>query len=253
MSPFVKTDSIVRKIWGRSDTVLFIFAGAAAEFALNKSVDWLYFTGRLPADPINRLFSTVTYAHRIIFSMGGESAHAIDQIAAIHKGVENARGFAIPPYAYRDVLYMLIYYSEAAYGVLERKLTDAEREELFDVFLRVGKRMNLQDLPSSYLAWANDREQHLKNDLANSSFTSDLYKQYRTHLGGWRFNILVEVQKLIAPARVRELLNFKGPSRVRILVMIYRACRMIGLGWFFMAMLLPAGYRKQVKALEIGA
>lgn len=53
---FVAENSIVRQIWGRSDTVLFIFAGAAAEFALNKSVDWLYFTGRLPADPIGRLF-----------------------------------------------------------------------------------------------------------------------------------------------------------------------------------------------------
>ena len=51
MEPFVAQNSIVRRIWGTSDTVLFIFAGAAAEFALNKAVDWLYFTGRLPADP----------------------------------------------------------------------------------------------------------------------------------------------------------------------------------------------------------
>jgi hypothetical protein len=31
----------VRKIWGSADTTLFIFAGSAAEFALNKAVDWL--------------------------------------------------------------------------------------------------------------------------------------------------------------------------------------------------------------------
>src|SRR6187399_1992037 len=115
MSAFVALGSIVRKIWGRSDTVLFIFAGAAAEFALNKSVDWLYFTGRLPADPINRLFSTVTYAHRIIFSELNESNRAIDQITAVHKGVETARGQTIPDWAYRDVLYMLIYYSRSAF------------------------------------------------------------------------------------------------------------------------------------------
>ena len=47
---------VVRQIWVKSDTVLFIFAGAAAEFALNKAVDWLYFTGRLPTDPFGRLF-----------------------------------------------------------------------------------------------------------------------------------------------------------------------------------------------------
>ena len=39
MEPFVKENSIVREIWGKSDTVLFIFAGASAEFALNKAVD----------------------------------------------------------------------------------------------------------------------------------------------------------------------------------------------------------------------
>jgi len=65
---YVKADSIVRRIWGKSDTILLIFAGAAAEFALNKAVDWLYFTGRLPSDPLGRLFSTVAYAREIIFS-----------------------------------------------------------------------------------------------------------------------------------------------------------------------------------------
>ena len=63
---FVQQDSIVRKIWGNADTVMFIFAGAAAEFALNKAVDWLYFTGKLPKDPLGRLFSTVNYAKVIV-------------------------------------------------------------------------------------------------------------------------------------------------------------------------------------------
>ena len=251
MSPFVATDSIVRKIWGRSDTVLFIFAGAAAEFALNKSVDWLYFTGRLPSDPINRLFSTVTYAHRIIFSLGAESVQAIDQISAIHKGVENKRGSTIPAYAYRDVLYMLIYYSERAYEILERKLTESEKEELFDVFRRVGQRMLLQELPGSYADWTRDRQRHMEQDLVNSSFTADLYKQYRLHLGGWRYAILVEVQKIIAPPRVRSLLHFKSIHWVRPLITLYRFSRMAGMGWLFMSMLLPANYRKQVKELEI--
>ena len=64
----MKEDSVVRRIWGKGDTILFIFAGAAAEFALNKAVDWLYFTGRLPADPLARLFSTVSYARIIVFA-----------------------------------------------------------------------------------------------------------------------------------------------------------------------------------------
>ena len=45
MRYFVEPNSIVRRIWGKGDTILFIFAGASAEFALNKAVDWLYYTG----------------------------------------------------------------------------------------------------------------------------------------------------------------------------------------------------------------
>src|SRR5690606_7692830 len=110
MTYFVKEDSIVREIWGDGDTILFIFAGASAEFALNKAVDWLYFTGKLPKDPLGRLFSTVEYARRIVFSDYPSALKAIDQITAIHQGVEKKRGARIPDWAYRDVLFMLIDY-----------------------------------------------------------------------------------------------------------------------------------------------
>ena len=105
---FVDKDSIVRQIWGKADTVLFIFAGAAAEFALNKAVDWLYFTGRLPVDPLGRLFSTVSYSSRIIFSDEDSAMKAIDQSTAIHAGVEKIRGAQIPDRAFREVLFVLI-------------------------------------------------------------------------------------------------------------------------------------------------
>src|SRR5882757_1052005 len=130
-SLFVSEDSIVRKIWGKADTVLFIFAGAAAEFALNKAVDWLYYTGRLPADPLGRLFSTVAYSQQIIFSEKESALRAIDQITAIHKGVEKNRGAQIPDWAYRDVLFLLIDYSIRSFELLERKLTVTEKGEIF--------------------------------------------------------------------------------------------------------------------------
>jgi hypothetical protein len=34
---------------------------------LNKAVDWLYFTGRLPSDPLGRLFSTVAMPGALFF------------------------------------------------------------------------------------------------------------------------------------------------------------------------------------------
>jgi len=41
MCNFVSRGSIVRSIWGSSDLILLIFAGSAAEFALNRAVDAL--------------------------------------------------------------------------------------------------------------------------------------------------------------------------------------------------------------------
>src|SRR5690349_8051766 len=138
MEYFVDEHSVVRKIWGKSDTILFIFAGASAEFALNKAVDWLYFTGRLPADPLGRLFSTVSYAQTIVFADRQTALHAIDAMTKIHAHVEAARAACIPDWAYRDVLFMLIDYSIRSFEVLERPLTGAEKTEVFKVFHRLG-------------------------------------------------------------------------------------------------------------------
>lgn len=212
MEYFVAPGSVVRAIWGKADTVLFIFAGAAAEFALNKAVDWLYFTGQLPADPLARLFSTVEYARKIVFSEQAAAERAIDTIAAIHEGVEARRGKAIPAWAYRDVLFLLIDYSIRAFEVLERPLTTAEKEEIFDTFTRVGQRMGIPGLPASYAAWLPVREQHLAADLEYSRFTADLYRQYHKHLGGFRYWLLRHAQRLVVPAHVRQLLRLGGFS-----------------------------------------
>jgi len=123
MQSFVHPQSVMRRIWGNSDTILFIFAGAAAEFALNKAVDWLYFTGKLPKDPLGRLFSTVQYARWIIFSPHDKATQAIQQMRHIHAAVEKSRGDTIPDWAYRDVLYMLIHYSIAAFERAARTTT----------------------------------------------------------------------------------------------------------------------------------
>ena len=250
MRDFVIKDSIVRKIWGNADTILFIFAGASAEFALNKAVDWLYFTGRLPADPIGRLFSTVGYARKIVFSGHDEALKAIDQITAIHKNVESSRGAGIPDWAYRDVLYMLIDYSIRAFEALERKLTDDEKTEVFTVFNDVGLRMGLQALPENYLAWQCDRKKHMESDLAYSNLTSDLYKQYRKHLGAPRYEILKQVQSLICPQYVTQQLPFKGISIFPPVLAIYKLFKLCRLERIVKAIVLPEQYQEQILALN---
>ncbi|MFA6083680.1 oxygenase MpaB family protein [Mucilaginibacter sp.] len=250
MKYFVDEHSIVRKIWGKADTVLFIFAGAAAEFALNKAVDWLYFTGKLPADPLGRLFSTVTYAHKILFSTYDDANAAIDQITAIHKQVETARGSQIPDWAYRDVLFMLIDYSIRSYELLERKLTTVEKSEIFNVFYNVGARMGLKDLPIGYQAWVTMRSEHLQQNMEYSGLTRNLFKQYRKHLGSPRYWLLKKVQALVVPARVKQLLRLKDGNILRPILFIYKLTGVINLQHILRDTLLPQKYKAQIQALD---
>lgn len=251
MDFFVNRESVVRKIWGKGDTVLFIFAGASAEFALNKAVDWLYYTGRLPADPLGRLFSTLKYAQEIVFSDDETALKAIDKIASIHASVENSRDSKIPDWAYRDVLFMLIHYSLAAFELLERKMTDPEKEELFDVFNRVGARMGLNGLPKNYEEWVVMRNEHLENDLLKSDFTVDLFKQYKKHLGWFRYRLLIESQKKVVPAHARRLLNMNNFSWLTPVLIFYKLSRKIKLDWFLKSLVLPSAYKKQIREMDM--
>jgi hypothetical protein len=251
MQLFVENNSVVRKIWGKSDTILFIFAGAAAEFALNKAVDWLYFTGRLPADPLGRLFSTVRYARRIVFAPMDEANKAIDTMRQIHTAVEQNRGATIPDWAYRDVLFMLIHYSIAAYELLEKELTEEEKEEIHNVFYRVGARMGLKELPRTYIEWLPVRESHLIDDLQKSDYTIDLFKQYKKHLGAMRFKVLIEGQKLVVPDRVKMLLDFSDFSFLTPIVPVYKVSRLMKIDWLLKNILLPSDYKDQINELDV--
>ncbi|HMU45926.1 MAG TPA: oxygenase MpaB family protein [Chitinophagaceae bacterium] len=248
---FVSKESVVRKIWGKGDIVMFIFAGASAEFALNKAVDWLYFTGRLPSDPLSRLFSTLKYAQEIVFSENETALKAIDKIAAIHTSVENSRGSKIPDWAYRDVLFMLIHYSLAAYELLERKMTDKEKEDLFDVFNRMGLRMGLEGLPGNYNDWLIMRKEHMENDLVKSDFTIDLFKQYRKHLGWLRYRLLIETQKKVVPVYARKLLKMNSFSWLTPVLIFYKLSRKVKLDWFLKSLVLPSAYKKQIREMDI--
>jgi uncharacterized protein (DUF2236 family) len=250
MDYFVAPHSVVRRIWGKADTVLFIFAGAAAEFALNKAVDWLYFTGRLPADPLGRLFSTVEYARKIVFAERQGAERAIDSMAAIHAAVEAKRGQAIPDWAYRDVLFMLISYSIGAFEALERPLTAAEKEEITDVFCRVGQRMGIPNLPTSYATWQVAHQAHLAQDLEPSLYTADLYRQYRRHLGGFRYWLLLQAQRLVVPPQVRDLLHLGRWSWLPLALPVYHHTQHLALSRWLRTSLLPADYRDKILALD---
>lgn len=251
MANFVEKTSIVREIWGKSDTILLVFAGASAEFALNKAVDWLYFTGKLPKDPLGRLFSTVHYAKMIVFSEKQEALQAIDQITEIHTSVEKKRGQKIPDWAYKDVLFMLIDYSIRAFELLQRPLSLNEKQEVLHIFGNVGRLMGLTSLPLTYSEFEDMRQEHLQQNLCNGGLSKDLYKQYRKHLGFLRYRLLLESQILLIPERVRELLNLRKLSFLRPLVFVYKVFRSFHLDWLVKELLLPSAYKENIKRMNI--
>lgn len=249
MKYFVDEKSIVRHIWKNTDCVLLIFAGSAAEFALNKAVDWLYFTGKIPSQPLERLFSTVEYAQKIVFAENDHALATIDSITKIHQNVEESRGQSIPDWAYRDVLYMLIDYSIRSYELMERKLETHEKEEIFDVFNRLGLRMGLNNLPNNFNEWSIDRNRHLENDLQKGKFTVHLFEQYKLHLGSTRYFILLHIQRLLVPKFVYNQLFKRSFFPTLFILQLYKKGRIIQLDQLIKTLILPEKYKDELSKI----
>jgi uncharacterized protein (DUF2236 family) len=250
MSDFVARNSIARTIWGDSDLILLVFGGAAAEFALNRAVDWLFFTGEIPRDPIGRLLSTATFAAEIVFADEDGAQKTINKINEIHRSVERARGESIPEWAFRDVLYMLIYYSVRAFELLRRPLLDAEKEDLYAVYRRVAELMHIDDIPANYALWLPDRQRHMERDLEYSLYTTKLYSSYRQQLGWWRYRALLYVQAILVPDHVRSLLSLNYSSLMYGLCRVWGALQDTRLQVVLRNIILPAHYVDAINRLH---
>ena len=247
---FVRPGSIVRRVWGDVDLVLLVFAGAAAEFALNRAVDWLFFTGKVPADPLGRLLSTAAYAQRIALADRVDAERALATIRAAHAAVEQKRGAHIPDWAHRDVLYLLVDYSERAYAALHRPLSAAEQTELWEVFYRVGTGLGISELPRHYADYRMDRARHLERDLTYGEYTAALYASYRHHLGSWRYALLRQVQAFLVPEGVRRSLALPRRVWLRRLLPLYPILVRLRLRSGFQRALIPPGHLAAVQRLD---
>jgi len=176
---------------------------------------------------------------------------AIDAMTAIHGAVEAKRGAHIPDWAYRDVLFMLIDYSIRSFEVLERALNRNEKQEIFEVFTGVGIRMGLTGLPGNFEEWEQMRQEHLLKNMQHSTYTTDLFRQYRKHLGSMRYRILLEVQTLVVPQHVCVLLGRRRVSFLRPLIALYKLSRIIKADGLLKALILPPLYKNQIRALDI--
>src|SRR6185503_2050240 len=102
--------------------------------------------------------------------------NTLSRINAIHGSVERQRGQTIPDWAYRDVLYMLIDYSERAYRVLHRPLSVSQQDDLYTVFRQIGDELRIPVLPATYAEWLLDRRRHIDRDLAYSRHSELLFQ-----------------------------------------------------------------------------
>ena len=241
---------IAQKIWSSTDAILLVFAGSAAEFAAIKAVDWLFYTNRLPSAPIDRLFDTARFAQHLFFTTPEEANATLHRINKIHGGVEKSRKMEIPNWAYKDVLYMLIDYSERAHKVVFGEMSRNEKVAYFEAAMAVGEGMYLDDLPKNYDDYLLDRKSHLLTDYEYSEFTTLLFMSYKKALGSFRLHLLKMIQGSILPDELRGVINLKSNFIISGLLKVY--CLLPGGGeklkWLH-KIILPNKYYKQLKEL----
>ena len=109
---------------------------------------------------------------------------------------------------------------------------------------------DVKDLPENYSNWLIDRDLHMKKNLIKSQFTTDLFFQYKKHLGHFRYQILLEGQKLILPKHAKKLLNFSSISILKPMIFIYKISRKIKLDKYLKIALMPPKYYDQIISLD---
>jgi uncharacterized protein (DUF2236 family) len=247
--PVYEAPPVVYRVWGRLDPILLIFAGSAAEFALNKEVDWLFWTNRLPRNPIGRFFSTVRFAQAIMLGDPPTVAAAIAAVNAAHARVERSRGRAISAWAYRDVLFMLIHYGERAHQIVYGPMTAAEQADHCAALVALGAQMHIPDLPASYADYQRQRQAHLLADLARTPWTDQLYARYRAELGPVRMRLLLDLQASLVPPEVVALLDLRPRASITRLLRVYPHVPGAQLMRLLAPVLLPSRYTAQLAAL----
>jgi uncharacterized protein (DUF2236 family) len=229
---------------------MLIFAGSAAEFALNKANDWLFFTELLPNAPIDRFFETVRFAQAMVFGDEAEARAAVEAVNHAHQHVEEQRGGSIPQWSYRDTLFMLVEYAERAHEIVFGPLGEDERLTLFAESMEIGRLMGIRGLPDDYDDYRLKRQQHIHNHLAHTDLTDRLYAKYREHIGPVRMLALLDVQASLVPDEVRQMLGLKRRQRVDLLLGVYRHTRIERLLRLLYPVLLPRGYGQELSALQ---
>ena len=196
-----------RRVWSDPTCLLLVFVGASAEFPLNPSVDWLFYTGRLPADPIARFLSTIDYLRRLINADDETRNLEAAKLKQIHQQLENKRGRHIPAKSYRDVLCMDTIYSIRSVPLVTGvDLSLAEKDLVVRELSSVGEQMGIPDLPWTYDQLCEQRKERLPL-WVKSDFTSRLLDSYRGALGPMTYELLISAYPMLVEPELLEQLG----------------------------------------------
>ena len=203
---------ITRAIWGNSENILLIYAGAAAEFALNPENHWLFYTGQLPSDPLRRFERTLRYQQKLFFTPQEAMPSVAKYIKNFHHDVEAKRSreqgpMSISDQAYVQVLSMLIEYGIRGYEYLHRReMSHVERGTYFNDMRSIALMMEIETFPEDYDDYVTRRTQMVMGDLQCNAFTRELMEAYRHSLPRLSYWGLLQFQaRFIHPVLARRL------------------------------------------------
>lgn len=198
---------VSRRVWSDPTCMLLVFIGSSAEFPLNPSVEWLFYTGRLPSDPLARFLETVAWLRRLIVADEQTRNRDAKKLKQMHEVLEQKRGDTIPRSSYRDVLCMNMVYSiRGAALVTGKELEIAEKDAMVRDLSSTGLQMGIEDLPWTWQQLCDQRAERMKLWIPNH-YTQKLLDSYRRALGPLNYKILVSGFPLLIEEELLERLG----------------------------------------------
>lgn len=203
-----------RRLWTDVDHILLVYVGSAAEFALVEENHWLFYTGKLPAAPLNRLVSTFVW-NRKVMEVAEEEAEALAKtIRGFHDLVEEEREGEeggprrISNRAFRAVGAMLIDYALLADEYLTgHPVAELDRESYYQDQRNFFEAMGITGWEESYADYAVAREKEVEHDLKRNDYTGELFLSYRRDLGWLRYRLLLLFMGHFLPEVIRKKLH----------------------------------------------
>jgi len=203
-----------RKLWTDLDHILLVYVGSAAEFALVEENHWLFYTNKLPSEPLDRLVSTFIWNRKVMTTSEADAETLAHTIRGFHDQVESERNREegghpkISNQAFRAVGAMLVEYALLAESYLEgRQVSDHEKETYYQDQRGFFEAMGIQDWEPSYQEFHRNREVEATEQLLPNKHTQELFQAYRKDLGLLRYFLLIHFMGWFVPEHIRATLD----------------------------------------------